>query len=185
MNRFGNTVTAFTKEQDQIDINERKRHIMPHLSRFERIGALAMTSVGRLGDLLNANDGTEDHLSPLRRNAYKNSRHAHIARRVWGGIAVATLTSGLMAGAATAEVLDDYLACDGEQRVELLEGGKLTDLAKQIPHEDTPLSRVIDAIADNSDNRGLVGVDYVTDSPNPDDVLPGTYVTPLECNSVL
>ncbi len=185
MKTSGNTVRAFTKERDQIVINERKQHIMPRLSRFERFGAFAMTTAGKAVDLLNANDGLEDHLSSLRRNAYKNSRHAHVARRVWGGLAAITMAGSMAATYTGSALADNHFACSGEQNMELHSGGDLTDLARQIPHENTPITKVIDTIADNLDNADLVGINYDTDSPNPDDVRPGIYVVPKECDSRL
>lgn len=185
MNTSGNTFRALSKERDQIDINERRQHIWPHLSRFEKFGAFAMTTVGRAVDLLNANDGLEDHLSSLRRNAYKNSRHAHVARRIWGGLAAITMVGSIAAAYTGTEIVDNHFACSGEQNMQLYSGSDLTDLARQIPHKNTPITRVINMIADNPDNNRLIGTNYVTDSPNPDDVIPGIYVVPKECDSNL
>lgn len=176
-------VISMRREREIQVAKEQRQTIWSKLPFVEKVGGVAMTAAGSLVDMMSARDPIDDHISLLRRNAYKNSPNARTARRVWAGIAALTLTGVMALGGEVAQAVDDGLACSGETTAELQSGQNLTTLARTVTHENTPLSTVIDKIA--NDNPALVSENYITDSADADMAQPGTYKIPNECNSNL
>lgn len=173
----------FRRAREERKVAEDKRAISPYLSNFQKLGAATMVVTGKTINSFIVHDHLEDRLNPLHRHAY--SPGARAARRLWASIATASfIAGGIGAARLTAEV-DDIFACagSGETAVKLEEGSNITTLATEVPHDNTPLSVVIDRIVDSNPRMFGWTPDYERRDPNK--VQPGDIKIPKDCSSLI
>lgn len=181
-----NVVSAFTFEREKRMVAESRDLRRPTMPRFERIGAAAMVKVGSILDLLNADKTLTDHISPLERHAYGNTKTASRTRKLYASIFTVGLVGlGAVTGIGINKLVDetaDAFACSDEtHQLSLLEGGTIrSNLSSEVPHANLDIADVDKVIADL--NPDLVSVNSSNDL-DPDLARPGIYKVPVECNS--
>ena len=158
------------------DLVAQREFMRNHLPIAQRFGASVMNSIGHgFEGLIGSNEP-----SAIRINAYREGRKPSVTRRIWAGLATTALLTGAYEVAAVVDT--NYLSCEGAQAVTLQTGSNLETLAKTIPHHNTPLTVVEDAIA--GANSNMVDL-YSGGLPNLNSAQPGEYVVPVNCDATL